>query len=69
VGDEDRNKSKRMQRTDLAMWSIRPSGGHDLSLVGLQTIGRIGVDTGCPVAIDKGLLLAVVQRKAAGRHS
>src|SRR5215471_8111732 len=68
-GRRSRKHAKRMQRTNLAMRSVCPSAGYDPSLVGLQTVGRFGFDTGRSIAIEKGPLLAVVQPKAVGRLS
>lgn len=68
-GRRRQEQAKRVQRTNLATRSVRPSARHDLLLVGLQAIGRIGVDTVRPVAIEKRLLLGVVQPKPVGRIS
>ena len=66
VRDEDRNKRSTWVCISQCGPSVRPTEGHDLSLVGPSTIGRIDIDPGRPVAIEKNLLLSVVQPKAVG---
>jgi hypothetical protein len=68
-GRRRQEQAKRVQRTNLAMqWSVLQRVMICYSS-GWQTIGRIGVDTGRPVAIEKGLLLGVAQPKVVGRLS
>jgi hypothetical protein len=68
-GRRRQEQAKRMQRTNLAMrWSVLQRVMICYSS-GWQTISRIGVDTGRPVAIEKGLLLGVAQPKVVGRLS
>jgi len=69
VRDEDRNKRSTWVCISQCGPSARPTEGHDLSFIGPPTIGRIDIDSGRPVPIEKNLLLVDVLPKAVGHLS